>query len=213
MKPGFENFGNLVKPSIDVDLDGEIYADQLHTLLQRIAPEMRTPTMTPTMAPTVAEPKRKQTDEEKVMDQIHCIDDDEKLTIMKKQELAPNPPKIRIPHYGGAFEGVMNGPKTQRQSFSYQYSRKPDGVYVTKTVVDPNGNTKTIIQRTIDGKTQTQTFVNGVDVNDEKGANIGNGAIGITDTFADVKKNDWIIDPGRHFYVNKDGYALPKNLW
>ncbi|XP_031619089.1 uncharacterized protein LOC116338145 [Contarinia nasturtii] len=216
MKPGFENFKNFVgvKPSIDVDLDGEIYADQLHTLLQRISPEleqMRAATMAKTMAPTVAEPKRKLTDEEKVMDQIHCIDEDEKR-VAKQPELGPNPSNVRIPHYGGAFEGIRDGPKVHRQSFSYQYSRKPDGVYSSETVVDPNGNTKTVIKRTIGGKTNTQTLINGIDVNDN--SNVGNnGALGITDAITEVKKKDWIIDPGRHFYINKDGYALPKNLW
>lgn len=218
MKPGFENFENsaAVKPSVDVDLDGEIYADQLHSLLQRISPDLEN-MRAEALVPKKPEPKRKLTDEEKVMDMIHCIDDEENNAAVqpfKKPEMGNKPPNVRIPHYGGAFEGVVGGPKTYRQTFSYQMIRKPDGTYATSTVVDPSGNTKTVIKRTVDGETKTQTLINGVDV-DEPNAGTGAGNIaGIA--FGDdnaAKPNDWIIDCGRHFYVNKAGYALPKNLF
>lgn len=216
MKPGFENFGNPadVKPSIDVDLDGEIYADQLHSLLQRISPDLEN-MRAKALVPKKPEPTRKLTDEERVMDMIHCIDDEEKngaVQQFKKPDMGNGPPNVRIPHYGGAFEGVIGGPKTYRQTFSYQMVRKPEGSYVTSTVVDPNGNTKTVIQRTIDGETKTQTLINGVDV-DEPNAGLANGA---AVTFGDdkvAKKNDSIVAIGRHFYVNKAGYVLPKNLF
>lgn len=229
MKPGFENFekfGN-VKPSIDIDLDGEIYADQLHSLLQRISPELEQ--MRAKVLPSLAsqstpsnktEPKRKLTDEDRVLDLIHCIDEEEKKRDdvrsnknHENREFGPLPPNFRIPHYGGAFEGVISGPKTQRQTFSYQIIRKPEGTFTTKTVIDPKGNTETTIKRTINGKTETQTLVNGVDVN---GKNvIADPGITTTTTTSttEAKQSDWIIDPGRYFYVNKDGYALPKNLW
>lgn len=255
MKPGFENFSNssTVKPSPDVDLDGEIYgkfifvipfensvggistliklneivvvvfsADQLHTLLQRISPEsesMREMAMPPNAVNGIKKPepkpKRKLTDEEKVMDMIHCIDGDEDdnknsaVHSFMKPDLGNKPPNMRMPHYGGAFEGVTPGPKTYRQTFSYQMVRKPDGTLTTSTVVDPSGNTKTVIKRTIDGETKTQTLINGVDIDDANGG----GAIG--NEIASIKQsnNNWIIDCGRHFYVNKDGYALPKNLF
>lgn len=215
MKPGFENIEKFseVKPSIDVDLDGEIYADQLHSLLQRISPDLEN-MRAKALTAKKAEPKRKMTVEEKVMDQIHCIDEEE----MKRTEIHPfkkheyGPPNVRIPHYGGAFEGIVDGPKTHRQTFSYQMIRKPEGTYTTSTVVDPSGNTKTVIKRTVDGETKTQTLINGVDIdNKNAGVDIGIGVGGaITDM---AKQNDWIIDCGRHFYVNKAGYALPKNLW
>lgn len=155
-------------------------------------------------------PKRKQTDAEKVLDMIHCIDDeDEKKNAatvhpFMKPDLGNKPPNMRIPHYGGAFEGVIDGPKTYRQTFSYQMVRKPEGTYTTSTVVDPSGNTKTVIKRTIDGETKTQTLVNGVDIDDANGGGMVQAA---------KQSNNWIIDCGRHFYVNKDGYALPKNLF
>lgn len=214
MKPGFENFEKFseVKPPVDVDLDGEIYADQLHSLLQRVSPAlegMRAKALTQKKP----ELKQKVTDEEKILDQIHCIDEEEEKRAevhpFKKQEFGP--PNVRIPHYGGAFEGIIDGPKTHRQTFSYQMIRKPEGTYTTSTVVDPTGNTKTVIKRTVDGETKTQTLINGVDIDDQNaGVSVGAGGSSITDI---VKKNDWIIDCGRHFYVNKAGYALPRNLW
>lgn len=221
LKPGFEKFDNYgdVKPSVDVDLDGEIYADQLHSLLQRISPALES--IKAKQAAKKEEPKRKLTDEEKFMDQIHGIDEDEKRAAavqpFKKHEFANQPPNMRIPHYGGAFEGVIDGPKTRRQTFSYQMIRKPDGTYTTSTVVDPDGNTKTVIKRTIDGETKTQTLINGVEQNDDKNAVVGSIAGPLTAAAAaaatQAKQNDWIIDCGRHFYVNEAGYALPKNLW
>lgn len=80
-------------------------------------------------------------------------------------------------------------------------------------MIDPSGNTKTVIKRTVDGETKTQTLINGVDIDD---ANGGGGSaqtpyIGYAD--ANKPSNDWIIDCGRHSYVNKDGYALPKNFF
>lgn len=162
-------------------------------------------------------PKRKLTDAEKVLDMIHCIDDeDEKKNAaavhpFMKPDLGNKPPNMRIPHYGGAFEGVIDGPKTYRQTFSYQMVRKPEGTYTTSTVVDPSGNTKTVIKRTIDGETKTQTLVNGVDIDDPNGG--GGGGAGNMVQATKQSNSNWIIDCGRHFYVNKDGYALPKNLF
>lgn len=210
MKPGFENFNNLAKPA-DVDLDGEIYADQLHSLLQRVSPELER--IKHKQAKKAEQQKRKVTDQEKVMDQIHCIDEEEQKAPMslKANEFEQKQPNIRIPHYGGAFEGVTGGPKTYRQTFSYQMIRKPEGTYTTSTVVDPSGNTKTVIKRTVDGETKTQTLINGMDVEDKNAD--GKNGIGIMAAIDQAKKDDWIIDCGRHFYVNKDGYAMPKNLW
>lgn len=207
MKPGFEDFKSFAKtkPSVDVDLDGEIYADQLHSLLQRISPENLKPKpfVDETGNNRKIEVNKKPTDEEIIFDKIHGIDENkmaEQLPAMKK--FGDAQPRVRIPHHGGAFEGFVDGPKTHRQTFSYQMIRKPGGSYSTSTVVDPEGNTKTIIKRTVDGETKTQTLVNGVDI-------AGNGQ-----TFDSIEKsNDWIIDSGRYLRVNKDGYALPKNLW
>lgn len=204
-----------------------VSADQLHTLLQRISPEMESmgakamQPNAPINGPKKSEPmpKRKLTDAERVMDMIHCIDDsDEKKSAAVHPFMAPDlgnkPPSMRIPHYGGAFEGVIGGPKTYRQTFSYQMVRKPDGTFTTSTVVDPSGNTKTVIKRTVDGETKTQTLINGVDIDDPNGGG-GGGVQTPSIGYGNANKpaNGWIIDCGRHFYVNKDGYALPKNLF
>lgn len=217
MKPGFEEFKNLPKTgSLDVDLDGEIYADQLHTLLQRISPETENMKLKSMFDDKVAEKpiaKRKQSDEEKIMDQIHCIDEGEKgaLKGFAKSDMGVLQPRIRIP-LGGAFEGFADGPKTHRQTFSYQMIRKPNGSVSTSTVVDPEGNTKTIIKRTMDGETKTQTIINGVDVDTNQAI-----AAAVTDGIGSAqqqsKRNNFPIDCGRYLFVNKDGYALPKNLW
>lgn len=153
------------------------------------------------------------------MDMIHCIDEEDQkknsagIHAIMKPDLGNKPPNMRIPHYGGAFEGVIGGPKTYRQTFSYQVIRKPEGTFTTSTVVDPSGNTKTIIKRTVDGETKTQTLINGVDIDDTNGGGgVQPPAIG-NENAIKQSNNDWIIDCGRHFYVNKDGYVLPKNLF
>lgn len=217
LKPGFEEFKNFAKERSDVDLDGEIYADQLHSLLQRISPEMDNMKLKSMLDgnkidKTIA--KRKPSDEEKIMDHIHGLDGNNgnnENPVIKPFVMQP---RIRTP-LGGAFEGFANGPRSQRQTFSYQVIRKPNGTYSTSTVVDPDGNTKTVIKRTIDGETNTQTIVNGVDVDTNKAID-GNAIIGGAadkSVFAKPNNNNFPIDCGRYLFVNKDGYALPKNLW
>lgn len=208
MKPGFEHFKGFadIKPSADIDLDGEIYADQLHTLLQRNAMDANK-----TPSSTAAPPKptnKKRTENEMVLDQIHGVDDED----MRRKPFGFIQPRVHIPHRGGAFEGVVDGPKTHRQSFSYQVIRRPDGVVKTKTVVNPDGTTKTTIRRTENGETKTQTLINGVDVNEANGAAIqSDGPIEFKALQPQPKP--WIVDYGRHISINKNGYALPKNLW
>lgn len=215
MKPGFENFEKKTKP-LDVDLDGEIGADQLHSLLLRISSELGNKRAKSLAAKKFDDTKCKLTDNERILDQIHCIDEEEKRIVpFKKHNFGPVNPNIRDPDlekkmkkFGGAFEGFIDGPKTFRQTISRQIIRKPDGTYDTTTVVDPTGNTKTVIKKTVNGQTETRTLINGIDVNDKKAID-GTTVAAIAET----KQNDWIIDCGRHFYVNKAGYAMPKNLW
>lgn len=194
-----------MKPSLDIDLDGEIYADQLHSLLQRNAMDaIKTPS-------SVAPPKpeqpanKKRTENEMVLDQIHGVDDED----LRRKPFGFVQSRVHIPHRGGAFEGFVDGPKTHRQSVSYQVIRRPDGLIKTKTVVDPDGTTKTTIERTANGETKTQTLINGVDVKD------ANGAAVQPDVFKVLQppSKPWIVNYGRHIAINKDGYALPKNLW
>lgn len=214
MKPGFENFEGFadVKPTIDVDLDGEIYADQLHSLMQRNAMEPM-PSFKPN-APPSKPAKQTRTESEMVLDQIHGVKDDTTASV----PFGNGKPRVHVPHHGGVFEGFVDGPRTHRQSFSYQMIRRPDGATVrTKTIVDPQGNTKTIIQRTENGALKTQTLVNGVEVDEASSGNGGGGGghlppSGLADLRV-LQPKPWIVDIGRHMAVNEDGYAMPKNLW
>lgn len=208
MKPGLEYFNGFadMKPTIDTDLDGEICADQLHSLLQRNAMATIQP---PKSAAAPSQPtNKKRTESEMVLDKIHGVEDED----MRRKPLGIVQPRVHVPHRGGAFEGFVDGPKTHRQSVSYQVIRRPDGMIKTKTVVDPDGTTKTIIQRTENGETKTQTLINGIDV---KGDN--DAAIQPDGTFEfrvlQPQPKPWIVNYGRHIAINKDGYALPKNLW
>lgn len=202
LKPGFERFNDYenIKTSADIDLDGEIYADQLHSLLQRFSPGTDF-MIHEKEAAEKTKPKRKLTDDERILNQIHCIDDqtDEQLPI------TPNfgnvPLDTQSPFKGGAFEGFVGGPKTHRQCYSFHIIHRPNGSSCTKTITDSNGNIKTVIKTTVDGETKTQTIVNGVKVD------------GDVTEIEEQKKNRWIVNVGRHIQISKDGYALPKNLW
>lgn len=202
LKPGFERFNDYenIKPSADVDLDGEIYADQLHSLLQRFSPETDV-TIRGKDAAEKTKLKRKLTDDERILNQIHCIDDQTDEKLPAKPNFENGQLDIQSPFNGGAFEGFVRGPKAHRQCYSFHIIRKPNGSSYTKTVTDSSGNTKTIIKTTVDGETKTQTIVNGV--------NVDGDVTGIEDQ----KNSRWIVNYGCHIQINKDGYALPKNLW
>lgn len=207
MKPGFEEFNNFenLKPSVDTDLDGEIYADQLHSLMQRISSGTDLDAFKNENNPNQnSNGKYKITDDEKIMNQIHGIEDEKKFGDGIKffeSNCDDRQMRLHVPHKGGAFEGFIDGPKTLRQAFSYQIIRRPNGSILTKTLTDANGNMRTTIKTTIDGETKTQTLLNGIDIND----NIVNQE--------KPKLKSWIIDYDRFIYINQNGYALPKNLW
>lgn len=218
MKPGFENAIDKEikqkKKQLDTDLDGEIYADQLHSLLQRITPEAHTMIALDafnkgrraekmnTVAPPVA-PARKLTDEEKIWNQIH------NNAIEENNNQAPNRRNFaqRMPNNNGAFEGVVGGPKTFRQGFTFEMIRKPGLSETRRTVVDEDGNTKTIVRRTVDGKTETITTFNGEAIAD--GSVVKKPMIAA----AVPPVGNVTLDCGRNLFVTKDGYVLPKNLW
>lgn len=231
MKPGFENAIEKEikqkKKQLDTDLDGEIYADQLHSLLQRITPEAHTMIALDAfnksrraekenaVAAAPSLPARKLTDEEKIWNQIHGNANGENGGANNSAPIRRNFAQ-RIPHNNGAFEGVVGGPKTFRQGFTFEMVRKPGMSETRRTVVDEDGNTKTVIRRTIDGKTETITTYNG--------DAIGTGPIKkqpmiarpATDGMADgamPRVGNATLDCGRNLFVTKDGYVLPKNLW
>lgn len=212
MKPGFENF---LPPSMegdhshDTDLDGEIYADQLHSLLQRISPEMEA--MVPRLKAALKNKSNnsvgavsatpiKRSDEETIWDRIHGT--------YTEAAVAPPATKPRYPIVGkqpsrsGVFEGAFQGPKVFRQSVMTQIVRKPDGSFETKrTVLDANGHTSTVVTRTMsDGRSETLSS------STEGGNTMGLQPI--------LPVGDYGIPmPDRNIYVTKDGYAMPKNIW
>lgn len=227
MKPGFENFSTeeldpKKVPTIDSDLDGEIYAEQLHTLLQRISPDIEN--FFPkkrlnksnndekrNIAPAIVPKQPKLTDEEKIWNQIHGNEIQEK---QQKRPAVATPFFKRQPKYGGGvFEGAIQGPKMFSQSVVVQSVRKPDGSYETKqTVHDANGQTKTTITRSINGKTETVTsYANAhgpqIPAPADAGEPKADGAAIDNPIFATIIGNN------RNLTVSKDGYLMPKNLW
>uniref|UniRef100_A0A0K8TQZ9 Uncharacterized protein n=1 Tax=Tabanus bromius TaxID=304241 RepID=A0A0K8TQZ9_TABBR len=209
LKPGFE--GNLIKEfkrhkSLDTDLDGEIYPDQLHTLLQRLSPEIQSilPENSKKGKNFTKQIKEKLSEEDLIMGRIHgtILDESQKPAMKRKDVYVPK----MSPHFGGVFEGTYQGPKMFGQSVMTQTIRKPDGTCETKRIIrDTDGNVKTTITRTIDGKTETVTTY-------------GNGQNEKTKIEGSMlKKQDdiknCVLPSDRNVYVSKAGYALPKNLW
>lgn len=124
IKPGFE--GQLNKDldkmakRLDTDLDDEIYADQLHSLLQRISPDVDTllsstkiskNSQSSAPAPAPAPGNIKRTDAEKIWDLIHSTDTDQMIQ-KQMQANRSQKPLVKIPQpHGGVFEGAFQGPK------------------------------------------------------------------------------------------------------
>lgn len=204
LKPGFEeNFFKEFKKNqkpLDTDLDGEIYADQLHSLLHRLSPEIESMLPKNSNKPKIIKPKVKLSDEEKIMAIIHGTNDEEQNKVVRRKEVVV--PKLP-PHFGGVFEGTYQGPKMFGQSIMTQTIRKPDGSYETKKIVrDTDGNIKTTITRSVDGKTETITTYG-----DEGSKPALKSDIKIKDLSPASFPSD------RNIFVSKNGYALPKNLW
>lgn len=212
MKPGFENFlppSEKGDHSHDTDLDGEIYADQLHSLLQRISPEMEA--MVPRLKAAlnnnstnsvgaVSAAPIKRSDEETIWDRIHGTYTE---SVVAPQAAKPRHPIVgKQPSRSGVFEGAFQGPKVFRQSIMTQIVRKPDGSYETKrTVLDANGHKNTVITRTLsDGRTETLSSTT-------------DGSKGTEPQPMPPAGDYGIAMPDRNIYVTKDGYAMPKNIW
>ncbi|KAL5279017.1 hypothetical protein ACFFRR_003561 [Megaselia abdita] len=209
LKPGFDEhfMEQFRKSSIsDTDLDGEIYADQLHSLLQRIQPEVKEKInkKDQKLVGLNAFVKPKLTDEQKIFGRIHgSIVDEEtnKPMVRRKDVVVPRMP----PHFGGVFEGAYQGPKMFGQSIINQTVRKPDGTTETKQIIrDSSGNVKTTVTVTKDGKTETVTSYGKP------------GEAGMLKT-PKVAEDDGDTGTGfwmdKNIFVNKNGYALPMNLW
>lgn len=110
LKPGFDEhlMEQFRKSQIsDTDLDGEIYADQLHSLLQRIQPDLKEKLIKKDqqrlgLSSLIKPPKL--TDEQKIFGRIHgtIVDEDNGKTAPRSKTFAPKmPPKL-----GGVFDGA-----------------------------------------------------------------------------------------------------------
>ncbi|XP_055593708.1 uncharacterized protein LOC129744946 [Uranotaenia lowii] len=228
LKPGFENEvkKDLNKEKLlDTDLDGEIYPDQLHTLLQRISPDLKEllPKRRAVEIPSAdadqdgkarMERKVKLTDEQKILDLIHGFkQSDDMPSTSNRPRMSRKTPPQRF--HDGIFEGTFQGPRMFGQSIISQTIRKPDGTYETrKTVRDSEGHTKTTITRsTQDGKQETITTY-------------GDDGGPASKSFIEKQTESPLVNDnslastllnlnigGRKHLFTQNGYVLPKNLW
>lgn len=211
-----------MRPLIDSDSNSDIPAP-MQSMMQRNAPSdinMAKPFFAVPSAPI----KQKRTDDEIILDKIHGVDDDDKppSAFLSIRPLAQMPQPKNV----AQKDGLAHGPKTRSktQSISYQVIRGPTNYMVkTKTVVNSDGNSKITVERTKNGETKTETFINGIRVDG------GNYVASKTMPSVNVLKQQpngmvelkmfqpepkpWIVKYGRHITINKDGYAMPKNLW
>lgn len=225
LKPGFEeavrDLGKQMKPQ-DTDLDGEIYPDQLHTLLQRISPELKEliPKKRNDIGPSesdssVAE-RRKLTDDEKVMNLIHGIKEHRQQSAGPVSKPKRGGLQQRF-HEGGIFEGAFQGPRMFGQSIISQTIRRPDGSYETRrTVRDSEGNSKTTVTlATKDGRKETvTTYDDGRVVEGEGGLPPpARPYLGMKKGLHTEGSTGALLALDSKFMLNNNGYVLPKNLW
>lgn len=157
-KRSFENKYNEFRQKTDSDLDGQLYADQLDTLLKRISPEFAPKEATP--RPSVQK-KFKQPDEEKIIDIIHGTFREEIVPIKpRKRQIQKVPASPH--HFGGLppFDLPPSSSRSQSWGKTVISIRKQDGSYETRKMErSPDGQTRTTITKTdSDGSSSTQTF-------------------------------------------------------
>ncbi|KAH8293090.1 hypothetical protein KR044_001647 [Drosophila immigrans] len=226
LKPGFES--KILKEfqrkegALDTDLDGEIYPDQLYSLIQRMNPDAEPghDNILPSNQRRSFPRATKLSDEELIMGRIHGtlgMDGDLKSNALRP---SPRPPSNGKPSMmtpmtpfgggGGIFDGSYQGPKMFSQSVMTKTVRKPDGSYeTTKVTQDSSGQKTTTVTRMIDGRQETvvthdKNRVGGGGGGGGEGAGVGAGAgAGAgTQTYSN-----------RNLFVTKEGYAMPRNLW
>ena len=211
MKPGFEEFFEQQldknKNSLDTDLDGEIYADQLHSLLQRISPDFNAMLKPMEVGKNANNKIAARTDEQLIWDYIHGTN--KEVVEERKQNAVPKMPSRNSGSangMGGIFEGVYQGPKIFKQSIMTQTVRKPDGSYETRRIVrDADGITKTTVtKQTPDGKTETITSSSSDDPKTADRLRVGERA---------AVEGPSAIATDRNVYITKNGYAMPMNIW
>ncbi|KAH8341510.1 hypothetical protein KR059_008801 [Drosophila kikkawai] len=230
LKPGFESkilkqFEQQKDMSLDTDLDGEIYADQLHSLIQRLNPEEKvepgdlgTTNILPSNQSVLRKScqRAKLTDEEIIMGRIHgtiAPNGENKSCARPSRPPMNNKPDIMTPMtpmlprsgmtpFGGVFDGNYQGPKMFSQSVMSKTVRKPDGSYeTTKVTQDSSGHKTTTVTRVIDGRKETIVTHDG-----------GNSP-GEAQRSQQREEVALQRDGDRNIFVTKEGYAMPRNLW
>lgn len=151
----FENKYNEFRQKTDQDLDGQLYADQLDTLLKRISPELMPQPKTP-----IVQTRIKLSDEDKIMDIIHGTYREEIVPTKPRKRQAPKLPAS--PHHFGGLPPFDLPPSSRswQSSKTVMTIRKSDGSYETrKTEQTPTGQMKTTITKTDgNGASSTQSF-------------------------------------------------------
>lgn len=186
----FDNKYNEFRQKTDQDLDGQIYAEQLDTLLKRISPGLAPKGLTP----TTTEKKVKLVDEDKILDIIHGTF--REVVVPVKPRKHPLKKTPASPHHFGGLP-PFDLPSTSGRTWGKTVIsiRKGDGSYEERKMErTPDGNTKTTITKTnSDGtSSSTQTFT-------------GDGSKAIGPQAPTVEYAE------RHFMMH-DGYKIP-NLW
>nr|NP_608908.1 uncharacterized protein Dmel_CG4230, isoform A [Drosophila melanogaster]AAF52220.1 uncharacterized protein Dmel_CG4230, isoform A [Drosophila melanogaster]AAL28268.1 GH16729p [Drosophila melanogaster] len=232
LKPGFESkilkkFEQQKDFSLDTDLDGEIYADQLHSLIQRLNPGENVESGDQVIGNILPSnqhgyrkgvQRAKLTDEEIIMGRIHgTISADGESQSYARPPRPPrnNKPDIMTPMtpmlprsgmspFGGVFDGNYQGPKLFSQSVMTKTVRKPDGSYeTTKVTQDSSGHKTTTVTRMKDGRKET------IVTHDDGAPTVGMGGKQLQQ-----KEEDLAVARGeRNIFVTKEGYAMPRNLW
>lgn len=124
-KKDFDKKYNHFK-QIDRDLDGQIYAEQLDSLLKRVSPQLML--VNPVETKQV-KPKVRLTDDEKIMDMIHGTYKEE-VVVSKPRKRPVQKPTPGVPKsFNGAFEGTI-APQHHARSWGRTVISitKPDGV-------------------------------------------------------------------------------------
>jgi hypothetical protein len=207
----YDNYSDFKQKS-DQDLDGQAYANQLDSILNKINPELMQKGMRDGREVKIKQ-VRKLTDEEKIMDIIHG-------TYM--EEIVPVKPRKRhvhkapfSPHHFSALPPFHDFPPPSSSSPHASSSasskswgrtvisiRNPDGSHETRNIEkSPDGSTKTTItKKDAEGNSSTQSYIG-----DESKGNI----VALDQSKAAAPSSN---DHNERNLINHDGYKIPC-LW
>lgn len=153
----FENKYDQFRKKTDQDLDGQLYADQLDTLLKRISPEFVPKDPQAKLLPK----KVKLLDEDKILDIIHGTFQAEIVTKKPRKRQVQKIPASPH-HFGGLppFDLPSSSTRATTWGQTIMTIRKQDGSSETRKMErTTDGKTKTTIVKTDpEGSKSTQTF-------------------------------------------------------